>query len=61
MKDGDDYSVHLMDPDILVKWESVEQVVCLQRSYKAGPSCSKLTTSLVNYSFKFTSNDTQIC
>ena len=26
-----------------------------------GPSCSKLTTSLVNDSLKFTSSDTQIC
>ena len=28
---------------------------------KAGPSCPKLTTSLVNDSLKFTSSDTQIC
>ena len=27
----------------------------------SGPSCSKLTTSLVNDSLKFTSSDTQIC
>ena len=26
-----------------------------------GPSCSKLTMSLVNGSLKFTSSDTQIC
>ena len=26
-----------------------------------GPSCSKLTTSLVSDSLKFTSSDTQIC
>ena len=26
-----------------------------------GPGCSKLTTSLVNDSLKFTSSDTQIC
>ena len=26
-----------------------------------GPSCSKLTTSLVNDSLNFTSSDTQIC
>ena len=32
------------------------QTVCLQ----SGPCCSKLTTSLVNYSLKFTSSDTQI-
>ena len=29
--------------------------------YIPGPSCSKLTTSLVNESLKFTSSDTQIC
>ena len=28
---------------------------------RSGPSCSKLTTSLVNDSLKFTSSDTQIC
>ena len=28
---------------------------------KSGPSCSKLTTSLVNDSLKFTSSDTQMC
>ena len=28
--------------------------------YFSGPSCSKLTTSLVNDSLKFTSSDTQI-
>ena len=27
----------------------------------SGPSCSKLTTSLVNDSLKFTISDTQIC
>ena len=27
----------------------------------SGPSCSKLTMSLVNDSLKFTSSDTQIC
>ena len=27
----------------------------------SGPSCSKLTTSLVNDSLKFTLSDTQIC
>ena len=30
-------------------------------AYTSGPSCSKLTTSLVNDSLKFTSSDTQIC
>ena len=28
---------------------------------RSGPSCSKLTMSLVNDSLKFTSSDTQIC
>ena len=28
---------------------------------ESGPSCSKLTTSLVNDSLKFTSSDMQIC
>ena len=31
------------------------------RNLKSGPSCSKLMTSLVNDSLKFTSSDTQIC
>ena len=31
------------------------------RRKKSGPGCSKLTTSLVNDSLKFTSSDTQIC
>ena len=30
-------------------------------TWHSGPSCSKLTTSLVNDSLKFTSSDTQIC
>ena len=30
-------------------------------SENSGPSCSKLTTSLVNYSLKFSSSDMQIC
>ena len=30
-------------------------------TYSSGPSCSKLTTSLVNDSLRFTSSDTQIC
>ena len=29
--------------------------------YSPGPSCSKLTMSLVNDLLKFTSNDMQIC
>ena len=30
-------------------------------TFPSGPSCSKLTMSLVNDSLKFTSSDTQIC
>ena len=33
---------------------------CFQNK-KYGPSCSKLTMSLVNDSLKFPSSDTQIC
>ena len=32
-----------------------------QNIKNSGPSCSKLTTSLVNDSLKFTSSDTQTC
>ena len=35
--------------------------LCKQCRSKSGPSCSKLTTSLVNDSLKFTWSDTQIC
>ena len=34
---------------------------CAIYMYNTGPSCSKLTMSLVNESLKFTSSDTQIC
>ena len=33
----------------------------VQAEQVAGPSCSKLTTSLVNDSLKFTASDMQIC
>ena len=39
-------------------WKALLSNVC---SGKSGPSCSKLTMSLVNDSLKFTSSDTQIC
>ena len=35
--------------------------ICLMKQYNPGPSCSKLMTSLVNESLKFTPSDTQIC
>ena len=34
---------------------------CTCPTYHSGPSCSKLTTSLVNDLLKFTLSDTQIC
>ena len=37
------------------------QIRGVNKNYISGPSCSKLTTSLVNDSLKFTSNDMQIC
>ena len=39
----------------------VDEVMDVHCCLTSGPSCSKLTTSLVNDSLKFTSNDTQIC
>ena len=38
----------------------VPNIPKLSKLYRSGPSCSKLTTSLVNDSLKFTSGDTQI-
>ena len=38
-----------------------DAVCLLCIGYKSGPSCSKLTMSLVNDSLKFTLSDTQIC
>ena len=37
------------------------QIRCPFRAKNTGPSCSKLTTSLVNDLLKFTSSDMQIC
>ena len=42
---------------VMRSMEKQENYVC----YHSGPSCSKLTTSLVNDSLKFWSRDTQIC
>ena len=49
-------------------WLASLTIICLTRYlsehcnlFTAGPSCSKLTTSLVNDSLKFTSSDMQIC
>ena len=41
------------------QWTSPNLVCAL--IWRSGPSCSKLTTSLVNDLLKFTSSDTQIC
>ena len=48
VKDGQDYSVHLMDPDVLVKWESVEQVVSpfLQKRYAFCGRSSKILNAI---------------
>ena len=45
---------------LLNLWMEVDHT-CPDVRYWSGPSCSKLTTSLVNNSLKFTSSDTQIC
>ena len=39
-------------------WANLGLLIIINRT---GPSCSKLTTSLVNDSLKFKSSDTQIC
>ena len=39
---------------------SVLEMLLSEPNRRSGPSCSKLTTSLVNDSLKFTSSDTQI-
>ena len=44
---------NLHDMSKYVFWEKIRKI--------PGPSCSKLTTSLVNDSLKLTSSDTQIC
>ena len=45
---------------IQMNLKKIERFYCFMRLI-SGPSCSKLTTSLVNDSLKFTSSDTQIC
>ena len=45
---------HLMQLQALGNKEQIN-------AQKSGPRCSKLTTSLVNDSLKFTSSDPQIC
>ena len=44
-----------------VNGEDANLTAEIKDSCSPGPSCSKLTSSLVNDSLKFTSSDTQIC
>ena len=62
--------LHLPIQEVQLSVLLVKEPVCAQvlanhskdsRGYELGPSCSKLTTSLVNDSLKFTSSDTRIC
>ena len=39
---------------------TIQSTLIISNANRPGPSCSKLTTSLVNDSLKFTSSDTQI-
>ena len=45
---------------VVLLTESMDTVVHVIRECP-GPNCSKLTTSLINNSLKFTLSDTQIC
>lgn len=45
VRDGEDYSVHLMDPDILVKWEAVEQVRVISLEEPSCPICLQYPTA----------------
>ena len=42
-------------------WRAMLRDSMFIKYQQSGPSCSKLTMSLVNDSLKFTSSDTQIC
>ena len=56
-KFADEIFIHLHEVGAGIKSLYILPSVC---SYTSGPGCSKLTTSLVNNSLKFTSSDTQI-
>ena len=45
---------------IKVMWLTMRHLIGINAVWHPGPSCSKLTMSLVNDSLKFTSSDTQI-
>ena len=34
--DSGDYTVHAMDPDVLVEWDLIEQVVCMCNTLQIG-------------------------
>ena len=54
--------VFLFQDDYLNEYQCFSpNLVCALILYRSGPSCSKLTTSFVNDSLKFTLSDTQIC
>ena len=54
------YLLHLLDGHLNPCHAKLDATSAFS-SQPSGPSCSKLTTSLVNDSLKFTSSDTQIC
>ena len=49
--DTGDYAVHSMDPDVLVEWDLIEQVVCI---------CNTLQIAGFSLSFKVDSYDVNI-
>ena len=51
---------HLLSPGCTFRSSTLQPPYVSPVNY-SGPSCSKLTMSLVNVSLKFKSNDTQIC
>ena len=52
---------HLRKGLFMSTYEYVECILYGETRKLPGPSCSKLTMSLVKDSLKFTSSDTQIC
>ena len=50
--------VNQKSKNIMANGVGPDEMACYKQS---GPSCSKLTMSLVNDSLKFTSSGTQIC
>ena len=62
-----DNAFFFLDKKVLIFFLFLHENICCGYSLEvphlgtSGPSCSKLTTLLVNDSLKFTSSDTQIC